>query len=41
MLYGLDQVFLVVGTKIIVRELGEAEKRVRQIAESIGAKMLN
>lgn len=41
MMYGPDQVIVVVGTNKIVKDLEEAEKRVRQIAAPIDAKRLN
>ena len=41
MLYGPDQVIVIVGINKIVKDLDEAEKRVRQIAAPIDAKRLN
>lgn len=41
MLYGPDQVIVIVGTNKIVKDLDEAENRVRQIAAPIDAKRLN
>ncbi len=41
MIYGPDQVIVIVGTNKIVKDLDEAENRVRQIAAPIDAKRLN